>query len=157
MSATNTRSRLLSAAQNLCGDFASQKDIPTLLSHFSTTEPEAIEHGERLLAPFLGHKFVGLQAIQSYFELLEKHITYRKMRFSEYIVDVEERRVAVKGEAEFTWTATDQKWDETFAYALYFDEKDKIKRHQVWGDSGAAYLARMGELNQKQKEYNQQV
>ena len=147
----STRSRLLTAAQNLCHDFASQKNIPTLLSHFSITEPEAFEHGERFLAPFLGRKFVGLEAIQSYFELLEKHLSYRNMHFSEYIVDVEERRVAVKGKAEFTWISTNQKWNETFAYALDFDEKNKVTRYQVWADSGAAYLARIGELDQKRK------
>ena len=73
------------------------------------------------------------------------------MHFSEYIVDVEERRVAVKGKAEFTWISTNQKWNETFAYALDFDEKNKVTRYQVWADSGAAYLARIGELDQKRK------
>ncbi|KAF8532107.1 hypothetical protein JB92DRAFT_2844474 [Gautieria morchelliformis] len=142
-----TRRLLLMAAQKLCDDFASQKDTQTLLSHFSTAlEPEAIEHGAPHLAPFLGRRFVGLQGIQAYFELLAKLLTYRNMSFSEYMVDVEERKVAVKGMAEFEWIATGNKWDETFVYVLDFDEQDKVKRYQVWADSGAAYLARMGEL-----------
>jgi hypothetical protein len=63
------------------------------------------------------------------------------------MVDIEERKVAVKGEAEFKWIATENKWDETFVYVLDFDEEDKVKRYQVWADSGAAYLARKGELS----------
>ena len=154
MATTVTRSRLLGAAQSLCDDFASQKDLTTILSHFSSaSEPKVIEHGEPFLAPFLGRKFIGLQGIQSYFELLEKHLTYRNMRFAEYIVDVEERKVAVKGEAEFTWIITNQKWDETFTYTLDFDENYQVIRYQVWADSGAAYLARIGELDQKRTRH----
>lgn len=151
MSATITRDHLLGAAQSLCDDFATQKDVTTLLSHFTAFEPEAFEHGEPFLAPFLGRKFVGIQGVQSYFELLEKHLTYRSMRFSEYIVDVDEKKVAVKGQAAFTWIITDETWDETFTYSLDFDENLKVKRYQVWADSGAAYLARIGELDQKRK------
>jgi hypothetical protein len=145
------RHHLLGAAQCLCDDFASQKDITTLLSHFNSTDPEAFEHGEPFLAPFLGRKFVGIQGIQSYFELLKEHLTYKNMRFSDYIVDVDQQKVAVKGEAEFTWITTNQTWSETFTYALDFDENVKVKRYQVWADSGAAYLARIGELDQKRK------
>ena len=113
----------------------------------SPLEPEAIEHGAPHLAPFLGRSFVGLQGIQAYFELLAKHLTYRNMCFSGYMADVEERKVAVKGMAEFEWLATGNKWDATFVYVLDFDEQDKVKRYQVWADSGAAYPARMGELS----------
>ena len=148
----NTRRQLLCAAQSLCDDFASKKDVASLLSHFSrTVQPSAIEHGEPLLAPFLGRRFVGIGGIQSYFELLAQHLTYQNMRFSEYVVDVEERKVAVKGQAEFTWTASGDAWDETFAYVLDFDEQAKVVRYQVWADSGAAYLARIGELDRKRK------
>jgi len=84
-------------------------------------------------------------------ELLAQHLTHQNMRFSEYVVDVEERKVAVKGQAEFTWTSSGDKWEETFAYVLDFDDQAKVVRYQVWADSGAAYLARMGELERKRK------
>ena len=148
----NTRRQLHCAAQCLCDDFASKKDVKSLLSHFSSmVQPSAIEHGEAFLAPFLGRTFVGISSIQSYFELLAQHLTHQNMRFSEYVVDVEERKVAVKGQAEFTWTSSGDKWEETFAYVLDFDDQAKVVRYQVWADSGAAYLARMGELERKRK------
>jgi hypothetical protein len=52
---TVTRASLLAAAHSLCDDFAAKSDVGTLLSHFSTTHTcVAIEHGEPVLAPFLG-------------------------------------------------------------------------------------------------------
>ena len=41
-----------------------------------------------------------------------------------------------------------QSWDEEFAYILDFDQSAKVTDYQVWADSGAAYLARRGELKQ---------
>ncbi len=55
-------------------------------------------------------------------------------------------KVAVRGRARFTWTETGLSWDETFAYLLRFDARAKLARYEVWADSGAAYLARRGEL-----------
>lgn len=78
------------AAQALCDDFAAQKDVDTLLSHFSKSHQcSAIEYGEPSLAPLLGRPFIGMAAIRSYFEQLVELLTYQNMHFSEYIVDVE--------------------------------------------------------------------
>ncbi|KAF8512879.1 hypothetical protein BU17DRAFT_69066 [Hysterangium stoloniferum] len=144
-----TREYLLMAAQALCNDFTSQKDVNTLLSYFSTSvEPEAYEHGKPALAPFLGHRFSGHEGIETYFGLLVKHILYKDMQFSEYLVDMEEMKVAVKGQAVFTWVSTGEHWEETFAYVLDYDKHVKLKRYQVWADSGAAYLARLGQLEE---------
>lgn len=41
----------------------------------------------------------------------------------------------------------DQSWDETFTYSLDFDDELKVTDYQVWADSGAAYLARLGKLD----------
>ncbi|EGN96790.1 hypothetical protein SERLA73DRAFT_184950 [Serpula lacrymans var. lacrymans S7.3] len=142
-----SRVELLHAAQALCDDFASKKDIDTLLSHFSTTHQcTLVEHGEPFLAPFLGRPFNGISGALMYFDLINKHLSYENMRFSEYVVDVEARKVSVKGKAKFTWIETDESWDETFAYMLDSDDELKITDYQVWADSGAAYLASKGEL-----------
>ncbi|KAF8586304.1 hypothetical protein K439DRAFT_1341358, partial [Ramaria rubella] len=148
---------LFYAAQCLCKDVALQKNEENLISHFSTiVAPEALEHGDPLLAPFLGRKFVGIHSLRSYFELLSQSLTYRNMRFGEYIIDVDERKVVVKGWAEFTWKSTNESWEETFVYVLDFDERNKVKRYQVWADSGAAHLASVGSLSEKRKEvYNE--
>jgi hypothetical protein len=55
--------------------------------------------------------------------------------------------VSVKGRAKFTWIKTRQSWDETFTYTLDFDDEAKVTDYQVWADSGAAYLARLGQLD----------
>jgi len=63
-------------------------------------------------------------------------------------VDLEASKVAVKGKARFTWVETGESWDETFSYALDFDQERKVTDYQVWADSGAAYLARVGKLEE---------
>jgi len=59
--------------------------------------------------------------------------------------------VSVKGQAKFTWIETGQSWDETFTYSLDFDDEPKVTDYQVWADSGAAYLARLGKLDELMK------
>lgn len=142
------RTQLLSAAQRLCDDFANKKDIDTLISHFSTTQQAiAFEHGEPSLAPFLGRSFVGLDGIRKYFETIASLVSYENMRFSEFVVDVQARKVATKASARFTWLSTSESWDEVFAYMLFFDDENKVTNYEVWADSGAAYLASKGILN----------
>ncbi|KAI0794036.1 hypothetical protein C8Q74DRAFT_1314951 [Fomes fomentarius] len=150
-----TRARLLKSAQALCDAFASNADIDTLLSHFSSTHQiSAFEHGLPALAPFLGRSFTGRAgptSVPAYFALLQKYLTYSDMSFGSWIVDADAQRVAVKGSATFTWTEGEgkgQSWDEQFAYMLDFDQDAKVTDYQVWADSGAAYLARRGELKQ---------
>lgn len=139
------RQQLLSEAQRLCHDFASGKDI---LPHFSTsTRPVVIEYGNPFLTPFLGREFLGLEEIQRYFHILAQSVKYDNMEFVDYIIDVQERKVVVKGRAVFTWIDTEQSWDETFIYVLQFDSVYKLARYEVWADSGAAYLARIGRLH----------
>lgn len=142
-----TRKELLIAAQAFCDVFASSKPLDDILTHFSSDPahpPQAIEHGLPSLAPFLGRAFVGVPALKQYFTLLADHLTYENMRFSEFVVDPEVKKVSCKGHAQFTWTSTGLRWDETFSYTLDFDDELKIARYQVWADSGAAYLARTG-------------
>ena len=59
--------------------------------------------------------------------------------------------MSVKGRAKFTWIETGQIWDETFTYSLDFDDESRITDYQVWADSGAAYLARLGKLDELTK------
>lgn len=42
-------------------------------------------------------------------------------------------------------------WNERFAYMLDFDDEGKVTDYQVWADSGAAYLASKGQLDQSRK------
>jgi len=79
-------------------------------------------------------------------------LTYENMRFSEYIVDIENHKVSVKGQATFTWTKTEESWDEIFTYSLDFDDELKVTDYQVWADSGAAYLASLGKLDELKKK-----
>ncbi|KAI8634745.1 transcription elongation factor S-II [Xylariaceae sp. FL1651] len=157
-----TRPELLQAATAFCDSFAQKKALDEILSHFSSAPADAAEilvheHGLPELAPFLGRDFRGLSGAREYFEIVGKCLTYDDMRFVEYVVDVGDGegeatggKVAVRGKAKFTWTETGQSWDETFVYVLRFDAQGKLTRYEVWADSGAAYLARRGELKTRE-------
>lgn len=137
-----SRQRLSDAAHRFCDDFAHKQTVDTLLTHFSTARTcEVLEHGLPRFAPFLGSPFRGLDGVRGYFDAVAALVTYEDMRFSEYVIDDHVRKVSVKGTATFTWIATRQSWDETFTYVLDFDNQDKIARYQIWGDTGALYLA----------------
>ncbi|KAI0820327.1 hypothetical protein BC628DRAFT_1397736 [Trametes gibbosa] len=150
-----TRTELRNSAQGLCDAFAAQADVDTLLSHFSSTHQiSAFEHGLPVLAPFLGRPFAGRSgpsSVKTYFQLLQRHLSYTDMSFTGWVVDAPALRVSVKGSAKFTWAdgaGKGQSWDEQFVYLLDFDQDAKVTDYQVWADSGAAYLARRGELAQ---------
>jgi hypothetical protein len=157
-----SRAELLGAAKAFCDSFAQKKPLDEILSHFSSSsssssltaggESEILvhEHGLPQLAPFLGRDYRGIQGAREYFETVAQYLSYEDMRFVEFIADAEAEaggRVAVRGRARFTWTETGQGWDETFVYVLRFDARSrKLVRYEVWADSGAAYLARRGQL-----------
>lgn len=144
-----TRQALLQAAENFCTAFASNTPAEELVSFFSTLyEPTALEYGEPALAPFIGRPFVGRAAVLKYFELLASLLTYENMDFAGFVVDAEARKVACRGRAVFQWRSTGQSWDETFAYLIDFDDELKVTDYQVWADSGAAYLASQGALDE---------
>lgn len=131
------REALLHAAANFCNAFACQYAVEAILDHFSTSsEPFAIEHGLPQLAPFLGRPFRGVDGVKEYFGLLGQYLSYKDMRFVDYVVDVETAKVSARGTATFTWTKTKQSWDEVFTYVLGFDESRKVKSYEVWADSG---------------------
>ncbi|KAI0666795.1 hypothetical protein C8Q78DRAFT_1057045 [Trametes maxima] len=154
-SSSPTRKQLLESAQALCSAFAAKADVDTLLSHFSSTHQiSAFEHGLPVLAPFLGRPFLrrtGDNSVASYFELLRKYLTFDDMAFRGWVVDADACKVSVKGSAKFTWTegvGKGESWEEEFVYMLDFDQNAKVTDCEVWADSGAAYLARRGELKQ---------
>jgi len=107
-----------------------------------------LEHGLSRFAPFLGRPFASRDSVRHYFHTVAALIAYEDMHFSEYVVDAEVRKVSVKGTATFTWIVTRDSWDETFTYVLDFDDQDKIARYQIWGDTGALYLASQGRLGE---------
>ncbi|KAJ9605472.1 hypothetical protein H2200_010129 [Cladophialophora chaetospira] len=146
---TSTRDQLLSAAHAFCNSFANKEAPEKIFSHFSTSDDVlALEHGLPQLAPFLGREFRGQQGLQEYFQLLSSKLSYENMSFSNFVIDAEVSKVSVRGNAKFTWTSTGQSWDEVFTYVLEFDTHNKVKVYEIWADSGAAYLASKGRLDQ---------
>ncbi|KAK6341019.1 hypothetical protein TWF696_009330 [Orbilia brochopaga] len=146
MEAAGVYDALLAAAKALCDDFAAKADSEKVLSHF-TQDATAFEHGSPTFAPFLGREFKGRDGVTEYFGFLQRYLGFDGMSFSEYFVDERQRRVSVKGQASFTWLSTGVAWDEVFTYVLDFKDEDgkwKVSRYQVWADTGALYLARLG-------------
>ena len=144
---TLTRTKLLHAATSFCNAFSAQADPSVILDHFSDApDTFAFEHGLPQLAPFLGRRFSGIEAVSDYFKIIGQTLSYEDMRFEDYIVDAEIGKVSVRGQARFTAKATGQGWDEVFTYVLAFDQDAKVRSYEVWADSGAAYLASKGEL-----------
>jgi hypothetical protein len=151
------RNQLLHAARTFCEAFSYKKDVDVVLDLFSKRHAlSIIEYGEPSLAPFVGRRFEG-SFIRKYFEIIGELLDYDSgsLRFPEYIVDTETRKVFVRGQGRFTWKSTGESWDESFAYALDFDDELKVTDYKVWADSGAAYLARIGKLNDVRQEIKQ--
>ncbi|KAK0630576.1 hypothetical protein B0T17DRAFT_528745 [Bombardia bombarda] len=143
------RASLLNAASSFCSAFASQKPLDEILSHFSTIRQEdvvVLEHGLPRLAPFLGREFRGPNGVKDYFSTISQSLTYKDMKFGNYVVDAEVNKVSVRGEAVFTWASTGQSWNEVFTYVLAFDDEFGVVTYEIWADSGAAYLASQGQL-----------
>ena len=140
------RGKLFHAASGLCDAFACKKSLDEILSFFADS-PDifAMEHGHPGLAPFLGRRFTGRSGVEDYFKALSV-LSYQSMNFTDYIIDTAVMKVSVLGQAEFTWSETGEKWDETFTYRLTFDGSFKVKAYEVWADTGAAYLASKGKL-----------
>lgn len=142
------RKQLLSSAKSYCDAFKEKKDVNEIMSHFSTTHATTlIEHGDPVLAPFLGKTYSGKSSIEGYFNLIASLLSYEDMDFYEFLVDADVAKVAVKGEARFTWISTGQSWKEDIAYMLDFDDEGKITDCEIWADSGCVYLARIGDLD----------
>ena len=148
------RCDLLNAAQAFCHSFAQTSPLDDILAHFAENNETnnnnssviCIEHGLARLAPFLGRQFKGIEGAKDYFNIISDLLSYENMNFSNYIVDTQSKKVSVTGNATFTWISTGNSWQETFTYALAFDDNYKLIVYEVWADSGAAYLASRGEL-----------
>ena len=145
---TFQRDELLERSTALCEAFATRKSLDDILDHFAQ-DVVCFEHGLPQLAPFLGRMFHGLEGARDYFQLIGDLLDFQDMKFSDYMVDVETRQVSVRGEARFIWKSTQNSWDEVFMYRLKFNDDNKISSYKVWADSGAAYLARRGELRRR--------
>ncbi|KAJ5692244.1 hypothetical protein N7462_001667 [Penicillium macrosclerotiorum] len=145
---------LLSALTNS----TSHSPISTLLATF-TTQPTPLvhEHGLPQLAPFLGRSFTGQDGVARYFELLADHLRIESMAFESddlWLVDDASQAIALRGSATFTWKDTGHAWDETFIYRVALAEDVgrggglRVCEYRVWADTGAAYLARLGRLDE---------
>ncbi|KAJ8086170.1 hypothetical protein PM082_004993 [Marasmius tenuissimus] len=156
--APTLRDQLLAATQSLRDAFMAGTGLDPVLSLFSKSTTQrvyAIEYGEPALAPFLGREFIGMAAIQSYFEIIVTCLSFKDMEFVDFVIDTESRRVACKARATFTWNSTGESWNETFAYILDYDGENKITGYQVWSDSGSTYLARIGKLVEVRKAHEE--
>ncbi|KAG7290698.1 hypothetical protein NEMBOFW57_000701 [Staphylotrichum longicolle] len=144
-----TRASLLEAATSFCAAFSTSVPPRELLARHFTTDHASIlvhEHGLSQLAPFLGRTFRGADGLADYLSVVAECLGFEDMRFTEYVVDAEARKVCVRGAARFTWKSTGQSWDETFVYVLGFNGEGRVEEYEVWADSGAAWLASRGEL-----------
>ncbi|GAB1320385.1 hypothetical protein MFIFM68171_10595 [Madurella fahalii] len=143
-----TRASLLASATSFCNAFASGASPSEILTHFTADTSKILvrEHGLAQLAPFLGRTFRGADGLTQYLSIIADCLSYENMRFGDYIVDAEARKVSVRGEARFTWARTGQSWDEVFTYVLGFDDELRVESYDVWADSGAAWLASLGKL-----------
>ena len=128
-----------------------------LLTFTTSPNPLVHEHGLTQLAPFLGRPFTGQDGIATYFELISSLLSIKNMVFEpeeNWVVDASCMAVSFRGSATFVWKETRQAWDETFVYRikLAFDESGSregrlaVCEYQIWADTGAAYLARLGKL-----------
>ncbi|TFY57693.1 hypothetical protein EVG20_g8444 [Dentipellis fragilis] len=144
---TPSRTELIDAFNSFVGALASGGDMANIVAHFSKSQsPEVIEYGLTVLAPFLGRPYVGADGVAEYFNTIGTILTWKDMGYYEHVVDPVVRKVSAKGKATWTWKSTGQSWQETFTTTVDFDDELKVKRYQVWADSGAAYLASRGEL-----------
>lgn len=64
------------------------------------------------------------------------------------MVDVEAKKVGLKGRSVFHWKSRGESWDGSFAYILSFEDGCRISEYQMWADSGSVYLARIGKLDE---------
>ncbi|KAJ5639681.1 uncharacterized protein N7484_007543 [Penicillium longicatenatum] len=154
------RSTLTGPIQSLLATLVTPNPISTITSTFTTQPaPIAHEHGLQQLAPFLGRTFTGIDGISEYFDTMISTLEIKSMKFepeSNWLVDDTNMAVCLRGTATFIWRETGQSWDETFVYRVALardtsEDKDKqgrllVSEYQVWADTGAAYLARIGGL-----------
>ncbi|OQE29519.1 hypothetical protein PENSTE_c002G03303 [Penicillium steckii] len=138
---------------------SSPSSIQNVLKTFTTNPaPLIYEHGLPQLAPFLGRPFTGVDGVRRYFEILGETLSIEKMTFEDeeaWVVDTSASAVVLRGNARFTWKGTGQAWDETFIYRIRLavdlggaPGELKVSEYRVWADTGAAYLARCGELSE---------
>ncbi|CAG8025897.1 unnamed protein product [Penicillium olsonii] len=142
-------------------DALTKSEGPDILSTFTTSpKPLAHEHGLPQLAPFLGRSFHGQEGISAYFDLLSTYLQIENMKFEPeetWVIDESCMAIALRGTATFTWKETQHSWEETFAYRIKVaedvsddSEKNgslKVCEYQIWADTGAAYLASLGNLD----------
>jgi hypothetical protein len=133
-----------------------------ILQSFTTSQvPLIYEHGLPQLAPFLGRRFTGAEGVVRYFELLGETLSIEEMRFEDeggWVVDGTAQAVVLRGQGRFCWKGTEQVWDETFIYRVGLVVEGggdgdghvevKVCEYRIWADTGAAYLARCGWLNE---------
>ncbi|KAK3295808.1 uncharacterized protein B0H64DRAFT_155301 [Chaetomium fimeti] len=146
---TETRTALHTSATAFCDAFRTSTPPSELLTtHFTHQHANILvhEHGRpHPQLPFLGRPFRGAAGLHAYLDAVSSCLSHEGMQFTEYVVDAEGRKVAVRGEARFTWRATGQGWDEVFTYVLGFDRECRVERYEIWADTGAALLASRGE------------
>ncbi|GLA11019.1 hypothetical protein AnigIFM62618_003306 [Aspergillus niger] len=137
--------------------------LSTILAQFTSspsTPPLIHEAGLPQLAPFLGRDFTGQDGVKRYFETMGSALRYEGMRFEDerdWVIDEEKGCVCVRGWARFISKRTEMGWDEGFVYRLAIaqdggEEEDsdgewKVQEYRVWADTGAAYLAISGKLD----------
>ncbi|KAJ5922036.1 hypothetical protein N7516_009739 [Penicillium verrucosum] len=158
-----TRTDLLNPIHTFLEALTNPSPNPNNLLSAFTTSPKPLihEHGLPQLAPFLGRPFTGQDGIATYFEVISSLLSIKNMVFEpeeNWVVDTSCMAVSLRGSATFGWKETRQAWDETFIYRIQLavdrpgsgsgsgEGRLAVCEYQVWADTGAAYLARLGKL-----------
>ncbi|KAK3938377.1 hypothetical protein QBC46DRAFT_167723 [Diplogelasinospora grovesii] len=155
------RQQLFREARAFCDSFAAHASPDEMIAkHFSAkflpyrNDISVLEHGVPQIAPFVGRKFQGKSGVRKYFETVSQYLTYDNVSFldSDFMVDPQTYKVAVRGKGRFTWKSTGQSWIESIHYQLSFAELEigclmRLVSYEVWADTGAAYLASKGLLD----------
>ena len=138
------RSKLIEAAVSflISGRPRIRSALVKALKYYTLEEPVSVhEDAVPQFAPFLGRNFVGIHDVREHFATILSSASYGRMIFKDHIADIRSRQVSVRGQAVFTSEISGQSWNEIFIYVLDFDNEDRVKRYQIWADTGAAFIA----------------
>ena len=117
---------LLDAASSFFNDFSQTATPATLLLHFSTTQPIAIQHAPALSQNGHNSPLLGPNAVRSYFDLLATHWTRAPVAVNHTEADLVTNTVTADASITWTWRRSRRRWREDFICVLTYDDSLKI-------------------------------
>ncbi|KAL5333873.1 hypothetical protein BJX70DRAFT_44351 [Aspergillus crustosus] len=161
------RTTLIEATSDLITAFASGASLTALVSKFTVTPPaQAREHGHPKIASFIGQTFIGHKGVGQYFNLVERQMRIKEIKFEDekdWVVDTGNSVVFLRGKAKWQNKLSEEEWEEIFAYRIALAEEEwdgskekgqtKVQFYEVWADTAAAFLAEKGSLRHLETAY----